>query len=987
MPNEKQTDFIISRLLENADINFFPNGSNVYEIQNALSTASKRGTNKTGFPEFTAVVKNFVIVIEDKAETRFQSKYLGENTLLMDEKSIVDYAENGALHYALKIIQSSNFKKIIAFGCSGVDEKKILIRPIFVSPNGYKIMQYEKNFLNFSEQNIDRYYSEKICGNKPIEQVELEDIISHSKELHEDLRNFGQLGDTEKPRIVSGILLALQDSDFSTEKLSDINEKKSDGKKIYRAISDTLDKLEVEPSVKKDQLLTQFSLIENRPYLSQIDPKLGKSPLKFFAEYIDSNVITAIVNNSPEDVLGRFYSEFIRYSGGDGQSLGVVLTPRHIAELFCDLAQIKPTDKVFDPCCGTATFLIAAMNKMLQLAKTDDEKLYIKKHQLHGIELRDDMFSIATTNMILRGDGKSNLRCEDFLKIPAEDLQRENFTVGLMNPPYSQAKKKVTAHLSELKFISHLLDSLGENARCVVIVPQSTMVGKTSEDKSDKKYILENHTLEGVITLNPQTFYGIGTNPVIAVFTAHKPHDPKKLVKFIDFKNDGYEVFPHIGLLATPQAPDRKKFLLQCWHEGQSAPNNFIIRTEIKFDDEWLHSFYYFNEEIPTETDFEKTMADYLSFEFNMIVHGRGYLFSDEKKNSVTEKNLPSLDSKIWKDFLIKDLFEISSGKCAQANRLEKIANGIPYVGATNRNNGVLEFVKPVEKFIQQGNCIAFIKQGEGSVGYAIYKAENFIAATSIALGYAKFLNRYTGTFITTISDQVRGQYSYNYPRSEERLKREKIMLPVDDQGNPDFEFMENYMRRIEEKLLNLYLEKVSVSQSENILRLSGKVWKPFLILDIFENIQRGKRLKTSDHLIGNEPYVSSSAENNGVDGFIGNEKSVREFENCLTIANSGSVGKSFYHCYKFIASDHVTMLSSEKLNKWNYLFISRVLDRLKENYSFNREINDRRIKQEKIMLPVDDNGNPDFDFMEKYMRAQENLLLKKYLDQKLSAE
>ena len=108
MPNEKQTDFIISRLLENADIKFFPNGSNVYEIQNALSTASKRGTNKTGFPEFTAVVKNFVIVIEDKAETRFQSKYLGENTLLMDENSIIHYAENGALHYALKIIQSSN---------------------------------------------------------------------------------------------------------------------------------------------------------------------------------------------------------------------------------------------------------------------------------------------------------------------------------------------------------------------------------------------------------------------------------------------------------------------------------------------------------------------------------------------------------------------------------------------------------------------------------------------------------------------------------------------------------------------------------------------------------------------------------------------------------------------------------------------------------------------------------------------------------------
>lgn len=609
MSNERQTDFIVAGLLKDAKINFSPNGSDVVEIQNALSTASKRGTNKKGFPEFTAVVNDFAIVIEDKAETKFQADYLGGNTLLMDTKSITYYAENGALHYALKIIQSSNFKKIIAFGCSGAEEKKILIRPIFVSPNGYKIMPYVKNFSKFSSENIERYYQEEILENKPAEQAELEDIISHSKELHEDLRNYGNLSDTEKPLVVSGILLALQDSDFSTEKLSDKN--KSDGLKIYRAISDTLDKLEVEPTVKKSRLLDQFALFKNRPYLSQFDNRLAKSPLRFFSEYIDSNVITAIVNNSPEDVLGRFYSEFIRYSGGAGQTLGVVMTPRHIAEIFCDLAQLKPTDKIFDPCCGTATFLIAAMNKMLLFAKTDDEKLSIKKNQLHGIELRDDMFSIATTNMILRGDGKSNLRCEDFLKIPVEELREKNFTVGFMNPPYSQAKNKATSHLSELKFISHLLDSLADNARCIVIVPQSTMVGKTSEDKSDKKYILDNHTLEGVITLNPQTFYGVGTNPVIAVFTAHKPHDAKKLVKFVDFKDDGYEVFPHVGLLPTDEASKKKDFLLHCWHEGMTAPTSFIIRTEIKPDDEWLHSFYYFNEEIPSEEDFEKTMADY----------------------------------------------------------------------------------------------------------------------------------------------------------------------------------------------------------------------------------------------------------------------------------------------------------------------------------------------------------------------------------------
>ena len=113
MSNERLTDKIIQKLLDDAKINSFPNGSNVLEIQRALSTASKRGTNKKGFPEFTAVVNDFVIVVEDKGESKFQANYLDSEKkfLMMDTKSITDYAENGALFYAWKIIQNSNFKK------------------------------------------------------------------------------------------------------------------------------------------------------------------------------------------------------------------------------------------------------------------------------------------------------------------------------------------------------------------------------------------------------------------------------------------------------------------------------------------------------------------------------------------------------------------------------------------------------------------------------------------------------------------------------------------------------------------------------------------------------------------------------------------------------------------------------------------------------------------------------------------------------------
>jgi type I restriction-modification system DNA methylase subunit len=200
-----------------------------------------------------------------------------------------------------------------------------------------------------------------------------------------------------------------------------------------------------------------------------------------------------------------------------------------------------------------------------------------------------------------------------------------------MNPPYSQSKGKDTSHLSEINFIQHLLNGLADGARCVVIVPQSTMVGKTGEDKRIKKQILKNHTLEGVITLNKDTFYGIGTNPCIAVFTAHKSHPNNKYCKFINFEDDGFTISKHIGLIETERAKERKAHLLNCWLHNAPAESKFMVKTTITDEDEWLHSFYYFNDEIPKEEDFNHTINEYLSFEFNMIMQGRAYLFENTK--------------------------------------------------------------------------------------------------------------------------------------------------------------------------------------------------------------------------------------------------------------------------------------------------------------------------------------------------------------------
>lgn len=631
---EAKTDLWVYDLLKEAGIKLDPQGCSIKEIDKALKTASKKGTGKVGFPEYVGVVKDFILVIENKSDLSKHVKYDNNDLISTDTRAVTGYAVNGAYFYGKHLVNNTHYKKIIAFGVSG-NEKHHKITPLFINEREYcKVMPDVESFYIFNKENIDEWYTREILGENTNLQKETIEILKFAKNLHEDLRNYGNLQDTQKPLVVSGILLALREIDKGSFNLKQLNgdEVDTDGNKIYSAIDKNLQRSKVSPTVKKDKLLTQFAVIKDTRILNEVNPTLGKTPLKYYAEQIYDNIYKTIkYTKTAEDYLGRFYGEFMSYSGGDGQSLGIILTPRHITQLFCDLIDLKPEDIVFDPCCGTAGFLIAAMHNMLKNAKDEKQKENIKKNQLHGIELQPYMFTIATSNMIIRGDGKSNLIDEDFLRCKDSELQLKGATVGMMNPPYSQGSK-ANPSLYEISFVEHLLDSLVEDGKAIVIIPQSALTGKTKDEQNYKESILKHHTLEGVITLSGDTFYGVGTNPCIAIFTAHKPHPADKECKFIDFKDDGFKVAPHIGLVETEYAKDKKQHLLDVWFDRIEAPTKFCVKSTVEATDEWLHAFYYFNDEIPTEEDFDKTIADYLTFEFSMIAQGRNYLFDKEHK-------------------------------------------------------------------------------------------------------------------------------------------------------------------------------------------------------------------------------------------------------------------------------------------------------------------------------------------------------------------
>ena len=350
---EVKTDLWVASQLDECKIPYSAQGSDVKEIDEALSSASKRGTGKAGYPDYVSVVNDFVLVIEDKPDTDKHCKYTKAGILDTDTKAVTDYALNGAYFYAKHIAQNSNFKKVFAIGVSG-DAKHHKITPVYVDDReSYLELEPIESFAMFSKEHIQEYYTRVVLKEETPEEKTTARILQDAAELHEYLRTYGSLKDQDKPLVVSGILLALDEiksGSFSLDSLTgDDLDGATDGDKIYEAIRKRLKRSNVGPDAKRDKLMIEFAIIRTSARLNMVDDTLGKTPLKYYAEFLKERVFDYIKGRpSSEDFIGRFYGEFMSYSGGDGQTLGIVLTPAHICELFCDLLNVQPNDIVLD---------------------------------------------------------------------------------------------------------------------------------------------------------------------------------------------------------------------------------------------------------------------------------------------------------------------------------------------------------------------------------------------------------------------------------------------------------------------------------------------------------------------------------------------------------------------------------------------------------------------------------------------------------------
>lgn len=611
--NEKKTENLSRRLLIKAGI--FDNDDFIVEeqksdnpvIQKLLKSASKSGAG-LGKPEFIIRKKDdndFLIIIECKADTKYHES--------KNRDLYRDYAVDGALLYASYLSKEFN---VIAIGISGENESDVRIST-FLCPKKFSIYI---DLLDENNQKIQKIltwdrYIDRAKFDPILAKSRHSDLMRFSRELHDYMRDYAKITEAQKPLLVSGILLALMDKGF------EVAYKKYEGEELanetFNSVTKIIEKAELGDTheTKKKAVINAFSFIAHHPELQKIDTKKNESPLLHIIRDLHIHVQPFTKDHYDFDIIGNFYGEFIRYTGGDGKGLGIVLTPKHITDLFADLAKLDKNSIVLDICAGTGGFLISAMKKMTEKVSAE-EKRKILSNSLIGIEQEPQMFALAVSNMILRGDGKTNLYQGSCFDDSLFNKIKGKATAGFMNPPYSQKGD----NLHEWDFIIRMLNGLAKNATGIVIVPMSLAID-TKHPLREK--LLSEHRLEAVMSMPDDLFYPVGTVTCIMVFTAHTPHDNDEHHEswFGYWKNDGFRKDKVLGRI--PKTSDGwesiKKDWLEMFRRKEVASKS--VWRKVSKDDEWCAEAYLETDYSDiAEDDFAKELKRYSMFKnFNNL--------------------------------------------------------------------------------------------------------------------------------------------------------------------------------------------------------------------------------------------------------------------------------------------------------------------------------------------------------------------------------
>ena len=627
-------------------------------LKEALKGRAKT-ENKTNFgkPDFSLTkYKQIPVIIENKLGIK---KLISETKdgIKFDENSIKDYAVNGALYYATGMIASGKYHEVIAVGIAADSDESIELKVYYVYGSGessYKLLE-SVTTLDFLEnkKTFDEFYNDAILTEEEKHEILINSqakLQRYAKSLNKLMHNHN-ITAPQRVLYVSGMLLSMQNIlDTQGNHIQDglvpddlkaiQTESKRDGVQIVNQIKEFLIARDI-PLDKQNLMLSSFSEISKD---SQRDEptELDKEVSKLLKENASSNkqIFTFIYHNiflsidamaGHLDIMGEMYSEFLKYALGDGKEIGIVLTPPYVTKMMATILDVNKDSKVMDLATGSAGFLISAMEIMIQ----DVENLYgkkttqaeikideIKKKQLLGVELNAEMFTLAATNMILRGDGSSNIQKGNTFNTPEELYTKFKANKLLLNPPFSFKENGIP-------FIEFGLNKMETGGLGAIIIQDSAGSGKAI---STNKKILKKHTLKASIKMPTDLFQPMaGVQTSIYIFEVNKPHDYEQTVKFIDFRNDGYKRTSR-ALQETDNPTKRYQDIIKIYKAGRNAKveANWNL-DEVYIEDfitpsgaDWNFDQHKITDTKPTLEDFKKTVGDYLAWEVSNILKQKG---------------------------------------------------------------------------------------------------------------------------------------------------------------------------------------------------------------------------------------------------------------------------------------------------------------------------------------------------------------------------
>lgn len=489
------------------------------------------------------------------------------------------------------------------------------------------------------------------------------------------------------------------------------------------------------------------------------------------------------MDDSGFDVLGRFYTEFIRYAGSE-QKQGLVLTPSHVTDLFCDLVDLNINDVAYDPCCGTAGFLIAGMKRLFKLAGNDKRKhLKIRSSQLVGVEIRPQMYTYACSNMMLRGDGRSNIYCGDCFQTKGA-IETHKPTVAFLNPPYDVGTAQ------QMEFIEHAIDVVKpQQGRVAAIVQMSCGIKDEKNLIEVKRRILEKAHLKAVLSMPDDLFYPVGVVTCVMVFDTAKENDGLESW-FGYFKDDGFEKRKNQGRIdARGKFAAIKDKWLAAYKNFKEVPG-LSVRHEIQAEDEWCAEAYMETDySTLCDDDFIRKMRDYAAF--RVACSRPDVLFQFTNKPLLSKKMKLSTDG--WKWFELSKKFSKERG--TRLTKPDREKGDIPLITAGSENEGIADYISNSDMKVYQ-NAITI-----DMFGFSCYRGFDFCCDDNILVLKASKLNVFNGMFIATIINRDDYKCAYGRQYRQKTFDVHKIKLPAKEiapnEYEPDWQFMEDYIKSL----------------------------------------------------------------------------------------------------------------------------------------------------------------------------------------------